>query len=291
MPLRYILSQDGNGAILIFAARLPRLISVIITGMSMSVAGLIMQSLTGNKFIAPTTAGTIDGARLGILLSMLFGITNFAGRTLFVFAFTVLTTILFLTIVNRAKLKNTTLIPLIGIIYGGILTSITFHIAFEFNIVQGVSTWLMGSFATVIRGNYELLYLSIPLLIIAYFFADKFLIVGLGKDFATGLGLSYTTIMNIGLIIVSLISATVLTTVGLIPFIGVIIPNIISLIMGDNLKKTLPVVAIGGAIFLLICDIISRLIIHPFQVPISITVSIIGGVIFLLLLFRRPKYA
>ena len=290
VPLSYLLSMDDSAQVLLFVGRIPRLVSVLITGMSMSVAGLIMQCLTNNKFVAPTTAGTIDGARLGILISMLFGVTSFMGQTIFVFAFTLLATAVFMVIINRVKVKNTTLVPLVGIIYGGILASITFHMAFEFNIVQGVNTWLMGSFATVLRGNYELLYLSLPLLVMAYVFADKFLIAGFGKDFSKGLGLSYTTIMNLGLIIVSLISSVVLVTVGLIPFIGVIVPNVVSLIMGDNLKKTLPFVALSGAIFLLICDIIGRLIIHPFEVPISVTVSIIGGIIFLFLLVRRPAH-
>jgi len=291
VPLSYLFDMDGNARVLLFVGRIPRLVSVLITGMSMSVAGLMMQCLTNNKFVAPTTAGTIDGARLGILVSMMVGMTGFMGRTLFTFTFTMGTTSLFVMIINRVKAKNSTLIPLVGIVYGGILASITFHIAFEFNIVQGVNTWLMGNFASVLRGNYELLYLSLPLLVIAYVFADKFLIAGFGKDFSKGLGLSYNAIMNLGLVIVSLISSTVLITVGLIPFIGVIIPNIVSLIMGDNLKKTLPFVAISGAIFLLLCDIIGRLIIHPFEIPISVTVSVIGGVIFLFLLVWRPKHA
>lgn len=291
VSLEYIFAQGTNGMMILFAGRIPRLVSVIITGMSMSVAGLIMQCLTNNKFVAPTTAGTIDGARLGIMVSMLFGLSGFVWRTFFAFGFTLLATGLFVLMINHIKLKNATLVPLVGIVYGGILSSITLHIAFEFNVVQGVNTWLMGSFASVLRGNYELLYLSIPLLVISYLFADKFLIAGFGKDFSKNLGVSYTTVMNIGLIIVSLISAAVLVTVGLIPFIGVIVPNIVSLIMGDNLKKNLPVVAISGAIFLLFCDIIGRLVIHPFEVPISVTVSIIGGALFLFLLVRRPKHA
>jgi len=285
----YLLDLEGNGMILLFVGRIPRLMSILITGMSMSVAGLMMQCLTNNKFVAPTTSGTIDGARLGILISMLLGMTGFMGRMFFTFFFTMATTSLFVILINKIKAKNSTLIPLVGIVYGGIIASITFHIAFEFNLVQGVNTWLMGNFASVLRGNYELLYLSLPLLGVAYLFADKFLIAGFGKDFSKGLGLSYNMIMNLGLIIVSLITSTVLITVGLIPFIGVIIPNIVSLIMGDNLKKTLPMVAISGAIFLLICDIIGRLVIHPFEVPISVTVSVVGGIIFLILLIRRPR--
>jgi len=291
VPLSYIFSMDTNGMVIFFAGRVPRLVSVIITGVSMSVAGLIMQCLTNNKFVAPTTAGTIDGARLGIMVSMFLGLTGFVWRTLFAFTFTLLATGFFVVMINRIKLKNVTFVPLVGIVYGSILASITFHIAFEFNIVQGVNTWLMGNFASVLRGNYELLYLSIPLLAVAYVFADRFLIAGFGKDFSKNLGVSYATILNIGLVVVSLLSASVLVTVGMIPFVGVIVPNIVSLIMGDNLKKNLPVVAVSGAIFLLFCDIVGRLVVHPFEVPISVTVSIIGGTIFLFLLVRRPKHA
>jgi len=291
VSLEDILSLDYSARVLLLVGRIPRLVSIIITGMSMSVAGLIMQCLTNNKFVAPTTAGTIEGARLGILVGIIFGVTNLVWRTLFTFLFTMVSTGLFMLLIGRLKLKKNTLVPLVGIVYGGILASITFHFAFELNAVQSVNTWLLGSFSTVLRGNFELLFINIPLLAIAYFFADKFIIAGFGKDFSKNLGLSYQAMMNIGLIIVSLISSAVLITVGMIPFIGVIVPNIVGLIMGDNLKKTLPVVAMGGAIFLLFSDIVGRLVIHPFEVPISVTVSIIGGTLFLFLLSRRPQNA
>lgn len=78
-----------------------------------------------------------------------------------------------------------------------------------------------------------------------------------------------------------------MVTVGTIPFLGLVIPNIVSLFLGDNLRKTLPYTAIVGACFLLLCDVISRLLIFPFEVPIGMTVGLIGGVLFLILLLRK----
>ncbi|MNZ63975.1 Iron-uptake system permease protein FeuB [compost metagenome] len=121
-------------------------------------------------------------------------------------------------------------------------------------------------------------------------YANKFTIAGLGEDFATNLGLNHKLVVNIGLVIVALISVVVILTVGVIPFLGLIIPNIVTIYLGDNLKKTLSHTAVLGAIFVLVCDIIGRIIIYPYEVPISLTVGVIGSVIFLYLLTRRKAY-
>jgi len=171
--------------------------------------------------------------------------------------------------------------------YGNILASITMFFAYRHDMVQNVSTWLIGDFSVILRGRYEMIYISIPLVALTYLYANKFVIAGMGEDFAKNLGLNYRMTMNIGLGIVSIIASIVLLTVGIIPFLGLIIPNLVSIFWGDNLRKTLPYTALGGAIFLLVCDIIGRLVIHPYELPINLTVGIIGGAIFLWLLLRR----
>ena len=271
-----------------FAGRVPRLVSILVVGMSMSIAGLIMQVLTRNKFVSPTTAGTMDGARLGVLLSLIFfGAAGMFFRTIFAFVFTLAATVLFIKLINQIRFKNIIYVPLVGIMYGNILASITMFIAFQNDMVQNVNTWLVGDFSSILRGRYEMLYVLIPLMIIAYLYANKFIIAGMGEDFSKNLGLNYKLTLNLGLVIVSIISAVTLLIVGVIPFLGLIVPNIISIIFGDNLRKTLPITAVGGALFLLICDIISRTIMWPHEVPISLTVGIIGGAVFLYLLARR----
>jgi len=184
-------------------------------------------------------------------------------------------------ILKTIKMKNIVLIPLVGIMVGNVIGSMTDFFAYKNNLVQSMGTFLQGDFSMIIKGNYELLYLTIPLLILALLYANKFTIIGMGEDISSNLGINYNKVANIGVIIVALISALVVITVGNIPFIGLIVPNIVSIFKGDNLGKNIWDTALFGAIFVLACDIIGRLVIHPYEVPISLTVGVTGSIIFL----------
>jgi len=251
-----------------------------------------MQSLTNNKFVSPTTAGTLEGARLGIILSLL--LIPAAGMFLmgiFAFVFTMLTTLVFILMLERIKIKNSTLVPLIGIIYGGIIGSVALFIAMQMDMVQNAVTLMIGDFSLVLSGHYEIIFLTIPLIIIAYIYANRFMIAGVGEDFAKNLGLNYRLTINIGLVIVAMITTLVLLVAGVIPFLGLIVPNIVTIFLGDNVKRTLPVTALAGGLFLLICDVLARLIIFPYEIPVSLVVGIIGAAIFIVLLIRGRKHA
>ncbi|HEB9317172.1 TPA: ABC transporter permease [Campylobacter coli] len=277
---------------IILLTRIPRLIAILLTGMSLSICGLIMQQLTQNKFVSPTTAGTMDCAKLGILISLIF----FAGASFFTQAliasiFALLGSFIFIQILRKIKLKDVIFVPLIGLMFGGIINAITTFFAYALNYIQNIQGWLQGSMANVMQGNYELLYISLPLFILAYFLAHKITIAGMGEDLALNLGVSYNTILFSGLIIVSIITSVVIVSVGVIPFLGLIIPNLVAIYRGDNLKKNLIYIALCGALFLLVCDIISRLVIFPFEMPLSITTGVLGSLIFIFLLLKRKTYA
>ncbi|EAI1056401.1 ABC transporter permease [Campylobacter coli] len=287
-----IFSLSATQLEIILLTRIPRLIAILLTGMSLSICGLIMQQLTQNKFVSPTTAGTMDCAKLGILISLIF----FAGASFFTQAliasiFALLGSFIFIQILRKIKLKDVIFVPLIGLMFGGIINAITTFFAYALNYIQNIQGWLQGSMANVMQGNYELLYISLPLFILAYFLAHKITIAGMGEDLALNLGVSYNTILFSGLIIVSIITSVVIVSVGVIPFLGLIIPNLVAIYRGDNLKKNLIYIALCGALFLLICDIISRLVIFPFEMPLSITTGVLGSLIFIFLLLKRKTYA
>src|SRR5690606_14660943 len=152
-----------------WVSRFPRLMSIILAGASMSIAGLIMQQLTRNRFVSPTTAGTMDSARFGILISMLlFASASPFVKVLVAFAFALLGTFLFMKILERIKFKDAIFIPLVGIMLGNIIGSLTTFFAYKYDLIQNMSSWLQGNFSMMIQGRYELLYLSIPLLIVAW---------------------------------------------------------------------------------------------------------------------------
>lgn len=272
-------------------SRVPRLISIILAGVSMSICGLIMQQLSRNKFVSPTTAGTLDSARLGILVSlMLFTTASPLVKMLVAFVFALIGTMLFMKILDRIKFKDTIFIPLVGLMFGNIISSISTFFAYKYDLIQNMSSWLQGDFSMIIKGRYELLYISIPLIVIAYLYANKFTVAGMGEDFSKNLGLNYKRVVNIGLILVALVTCTVVLTVGTIPFLGLIIPNIVSIYRGDNLKNSLSHTALLGAVFVLFCDILGRIIIFPYELSISLTVGVIGSAIFVYMLMRRRAH-
>ncbi|WP_085993494.1 ABC transporter permease [Oceanobacillus senegalensis] len=272
-------------------SRIPRLISIIIAGMSLSIVGLIMQQLSRNKFVSPTTAGTMDSARLGILVSMmLFASATTLQKITISFAFALLGTFIFMKILEKIKFKDAIFIPLVGLMFGNIVNSISTFFAYRNDLIQNMSSWMQGDFSMIMSGNYEIMYVSIPGLILAYIYANKFTIAGMGEDFSKNLGLNYRQVVNLGLIISALVTASVVLSVGIIPFLGLIIPNIVTIYQGDHLKNTLIHTALLGAVFVMFCDIIGRIIIYPYEIPISLTVGVIGSGIFIYLLLRRKKY-
>jgi iron complex transport system permease protein len=151
--------------------------------------------------------------------------------------------------------------------------------------------WNMGDFSGVLRGRYELLWLGLGCGVLAYIAADRFTVAGMGKDFTTNLGLNYRRVMVLGLVIVSVVSAVVLVSVGSIPFLGLIVPNLVSLVVGDNMRRTVPWVAVGGAGFVLACDIVGRLIRFPYEIPIAVVMGVVGSAVFLYLLLRTQRHA
>lgn len=271
-------------------SRIPRLISIIVTGASLSIAGVIMQQLTGNKFVSPTTAGTMDFARLGILVAMfLFASSGPLTKMSVAFLFALGGTFLFMKILDHIRYKDTVFVPLVGLMLGNIISSLATFFAYQNDLIQNISSWLIGDFSMIIKGRYEFIYLSIPMLILAYLFANRFTIAGMGESFAKNLGLNYRQVVQVGLIIVAFITASVIITVGVIPFLGLIVPNIVSIFRGDHLKKNLPHTALLGANFLLFCDILGRIIIFPYEIPINVMVGVIGSAIFIYLLIRRQR--
>ncbi len=282
------LQWDAEKMSLITISRIPRTAALILAGVGMSISGVIMQQMTQNKFVSPTTAGTLEAAKMGLLIFIIFIPTAGAAlKMLSAFLFTFLASLIFLGIVRKIRYRNVVFVPLVGLMFGGIIGSISTFFAVRLNIVQDTNAWMMGDFSGILQGRYELIYLSLPAIVITYLYANKFTVIGMGEDFSRNLGLNYKAIMNIGLFCVSLTVSAVVITAGAIPFLGLIVPNVVSLLFGDNLKKTLPLVALSGAIFLLVCDIVGRVVIYPYEIPIGVTVSIIGAVIFLVLILRK----
>ncbi|MFK3666956.1 ABC transporter permease [Ochrobactrum teleogrylli] len=280
--------SPGSALELLLVSRIPRTIAIVLAGMSMAAAGMIMQMLTRNRFVEPSTAGTVESASLGILLVILFAPEAPVFVKMLVASVTAVAgTALFLRILRSIPLRSVLVVPLVGIMLGGVVSAITTFIAYRFDLLQSLNSWTTGDFSGVLRGRYELLWIAFALTVVAYIAADRFTVAGLGEDFTTNLGLNYRRVVTLGLIIVSMVSASVVVTVGMIPFLGLIVPNVVSMFVGDNLRRALPWIAVLGAGLVLACDIAGRLIRFPYEIPIGTMMGVVGSVIFLYLLLRR----
>lgn len=283
----------GNAAEwqLFWISRLPRLMAILVAGAGLSVCGLIMQTLSRNRFVSPTTAGLFDCARLGVLIAIiLLPTASIFVKTSFAIIITLIGAMLFMQILARLKHRDTVFIPLVGMIFGSIISAVTTFIALQLDLLQSLAGWLQGDFSTILSGQYELIYLSLPILALVYVFANRFILAGLGDDFATNLGLNYQQTLFIGLLLVSVITGLVIVTVGVIPFLGLIVPNIVSLYLGDNIRKTLSHTALLGALLVLLCDVFGRIVIFPYEVSISLIMGVLGSAIFLWLLIRSYRH-
>lgn len=285
-----LLALDSDGWLTLTASRLPRLAALVLTGVGLAVCGVILQHILRNKFVEPGTTGGLDAAKLGILMSLGVAPAASAGvRMLFALLCCFAASLVFLAIIRRLRFQHTLLVPVIGLMYGGVLSAIAEFYAYRHNILQSMQGWLLGDFSKVVQGNYEIIYLILPIVALAYLYAQRFTVMGMGEGMASSLGLNYAATAALGLLLVAVTVAATVITIGSIPFVGLVIPNLVALYYGENLSRTLPLVALGGAALLLACDILGRLLIFPFEVPIGLTAGIVGGGLFLALIVWRQR--
>lgn len=288
--LASLMQGDPEVIRLFLISRIPRLLAILCTGIGMSTAGLIMQQLCMNKFVSPTTGATISSAQLGILLALVFlPESTLLGRAVFAFVAAILGTWIFVWFVQKIRFKDVVLVPLVGIMFGNVIGGITSFIAYQYEMNQALSTWLVGHFSMVLRGRYEIVYLTVPLVVLAFVFANHFNIVGIGKEFSQNLGVPYNLVLFMGLTIAAMITASVVVVVGSISYIGLIVPNIVTMFKGDKIRGTLADTALFGALFVIVCDMISRVVIAPYELPIELIVGILGSILFVGLLLYRLK--
>lgn len=282
-------SADGSVAYF-WTSRVPRTVALILAGSAMALSGMIMQMLARNRFAEPSTAGTVDSAMLGVLCVLLFMPTMpVFGRMLAGTVAGLIGTALFMVILRRLPKHDPVMVPLVGIMLGGVIGAVSTFLAYQADILQALTSMQSANFSAMIEGRYELMWLAGALTLVAFIAADRFTVAGLGDDFTTNLGLDYRKILTLGLVIVAMNTAIVVVHVGAVPFLGLIVPNLVAMALGDNVKRTAPWVALLGAFLLLVSDIVGRTINWPFEIPVGLIMSVLGAAIFLGFLLRPER--
>jgi iron complex transport system permease protein len=283
-------SEDDVMAQVLMYSRVPRTLALVLAGSAMAVAGLLMQMLARNHFVEPSTVGTVESATLGMLVCMLWApdwpvMAKMGVAALFALAGTGL----FIGALSRIRLRSAWIVPLVGLILAGVIEAGTMFLAYQHEMIQSLRAWSNGDFSAIVDGRYEMLYLSLAVTVLACLAADRFTVAGLGESFATNLGLNYKALVWQGLIVVAVVTACIVVTVGSIPFVGLIVPNVVRLLVGDNVRRSVLWVAAAGAGLTLACDLVGRLVIAPYEIPVGTVMGVVGSALFLVILLRQRK--
>lgn len=284
----YDIAGQEFGSEMFWITRVPRTIALVLAGAAMATSGLVMQMLTQNRFVDATTSGTTEWAALGLLVTVLLvPDASMVTRMIVSSASAFVGVMLFMLILRRIVIRSTLVVPLVGIMLGAVVSAVTTFLAAQFNLLQMLATWFMGSFTSVVRGRYEVLWIVGVVTILVFVLADRITVAGLGKDVATNVGLNYEAVLFLGTGLVAVASGVTTVAVGFLPFLGLVVPNIVSMIRGDNVRSNLPWVCLGGVALVVACDLIGRLIIMPFEIPVSMVLGLAGAIVFVTLLLRR----
>ncbi len=283
-------------ASIILPVRLPRVLCVAIVGASLSLGGAAMQGLLKNPLADGSTLGVASGASLGAIISIAFGITipglPFAGRTgmAILFAFASLMAILALAYKLDSSLSTNTII-LIGVIFSMFVSAISsFIITMAGEKVKTITFWTLGSLQGVSYSNALLLIIAAVLCGgVLLSMADELNAFAVGEDNARNIGVNVKRVKLTVLICISVLIGVCVSVSGTIGFVGLVTPHILRAVTGPNHRRLLPAAAFGGAVFLLLADLMSRTVLSPREIPIGVVTSFIGSIVFIWIYYRSRK--
>lgn len=285
----YDLSRT-DGFDMFWITRVPRTVALMLTGAAMAMAGLVMQLITQNRLVEPTTTGTLEWAGLGLLtVYLLVPAPSLMMRMTGAIVFSFIGTMVFFWFLRSVKLRSSLIVPIIGLMLGAVISAISTFLGLFFRASQAIEGWFVGSFASVQIGRYEYLWVIIVVTVLIFLLANRLTLAGLGEDIATSLGVNYNQLMMMATGLIALSVGVVATVIGNLPFLGLIVPNLVSMFRGDDLRSNLPWVCLVGMGAILVSDLISRTIIMPFELPVSLILGTVGAVVFIMILMRHRK--
>jgi iron complex transport system permease protein len=280
--------------LIILQLRLPRVILASLVGAGLSVVGTSFQGIFKNPMADPYVLGISSGAALGASLTIVFGVEiSLLGMSLITVTAFIGAVVTTLVVYNIARVGSK--IPNITLLLAGVATNyllsalISLIMIFNREQIEKIIMWTMGSLSTASWNQVLILTIIVlPSISVLYFFHRDLNIMLLGEDSARNLGVEVEKVKKIILLISTIMIAAVVSFSGIIGFVGLIIPHTIRLVFGSNHKVVIPFSAIGGAIFLIICDTIARSLITS-EIPVGIVTSLFGVPFFLYLLYKTKK--
>lgn len=277
--------------------RLPRVLNAILVGASLSCSGIILQSMLRNNLAEPGLLGISAGAGLGAILIFILPVSvplMFITPVSFLFAVTTTGLIFYFARGFGNKYFNsisTNKIILTGIAISALISSVNgFLLLISGSSVNQILYWLNGGFSGRGWNEFSVGIIFVTAGIIGSVFISKDLnVLNLGEELSISLGLNLKRIQKVSIILSSLLAASAVSIAGIISFVGLIVPNLSRLLIGEDHRYAIPCSVILGAIFLLVSDTIARTIISPAEIPVGIVTSFIGAPVFIWLILRKKS--
>jgi iron complex transport system permease protein len=281
---------------IVWRIRLPRVLLAAVVGAALTTSGTVLQALVRNPLADPFILGISSGASVGATAVLLFGAFSALGLWALsvgsVVGALVAMLIVFVVAVDGGQLTPTRLV-LCGVALSAMFSALSSLLIFEGNpqAAQAVVFWLMGSFA---RASWSQLWLPSACLAVAVAYllshARGLNALSVGGETATAVGVEVTRLRRRLYVVTSLIAGVAVAVSGIIGFVGLVIPHVLRLSLGNDHRVTLPVGLLWGAAFMVTADLLARVVVAPQELPIGVVTAFIGGPIFLFLI-RRRSYA
>ena len=275
--------------------RLPRLIYSVLTGIGLSLVGLLMQTVTRNALADPYVLGVSSGASTGAVFAIIMGGLPFLGQyntPIFAALGAALSIILVLLCVGKSN--SPVKLILIGMGMTGVFSALTMMIIYGAKHeaqVRSAMFWLLGSFAGIQWSDLPLTAIIVILFMLyIYMFNQDLDVLLLGNHEAAQMGLSVKQLQLSIVVISSIVIATLVSKVGVVGFIGLIIPHLARIIGGPKHKHTLLFSALIGSIVMIWSDVLSRALYSPEEIPIGVLTSLLGAPLFIWIIMNRYKH-
>jgi iron complex transport system permease protein len=292
---RSIPYAENIDAQIFFVARLPRVLAAALVGSALALSGVVFQALLRNPLASPDTLGVSAGAALGAMMAITFGLdfsllgisavplASFAGS---------IGALAIVYGLSTARRRGTSAVVLLlgGVTVHALLSAVIAFVQYLADFTQTFRNvrWLMGSLD--VASYAPIAAALVPLAIAWAGFATlpRVLdLISVGSESAAGRGVNVDRTERVALVSASLATGAAVSLAGPVSFVGIIVPHLVRLIVGADHRLVLPASALFGGAFLIGCDLVSRTIIAPLELPVGIVTAIIGGPVFLWLLFRK----
>ncbi|MFP4214223.1 MAG: FecCD family ABC transporter permease [Desulfohalobiaceae bacterium] len=277
---------------IIFELRLPRVILAALVGATLGTGGLVFQALLRNPLAEPYILGISGGSAVGAVLGMMLGLAFFPGVTALAFAGSLLTLFLVVVLAGRGQMRQESSLLLAGVMVNAFCSAIiTFLISMtQHSKLQGILFWLMGDLSQAVPVHVlGLFLLLLPCFFLIFLWAKPMNLLQFGQQEAKSMGVNVTWI-SLGLLVVTslAVSATV-CLVGLVGFVGLLIPHLLRLLLGPEHRVLVPACVLGGGAFMVGCDLLARTISSQGELPVGVITALIGAPAFVFFLYRSSK--